>query len=100
MMAPDEFKKFVQSLALEANLKPKEIHLRKMTRKWASCSSKGRLTFNTALLQEPNEKIAEVILHELMHLKYHNHGRMFNVMLKTYLAKNKNNPKNSKCYKK
>ncbi|MHC1598261.1 MAG: M48 metallopeptidase family protein [Candidatus Methanofastidiosia archaeon] len=100
MMSPDEFKKFVQSVALEADLKPKEIHLRKMTRKWASCSSRGRLTFDTALLKEPDEKIAEVVMHELMHLRYPHHGRMFNVMLKTYLSKNKNKHKNSKCYKK
>lgn len=81
------FKREVYKLAKEIGVEIKEIHLRKMKRKLASCSSKGRLTFDKSLLYESNEKIKEVVLHELLHLRYPNHNKMFKALLKTYLSK-------------
>lgn len=68
-------------------MEPKEIHVREMKSKWASCSSKGRLTFDSAILTAPDEMRLRVVLHELLHLRYPNHGRMFNTLLNTYLEK-------------
>lgn len=87
MIQPEIFKQDVKAWADKIGVKPKEIHLRKMKRKWASCSSKGRLTFDTSLLSEPKKVRSKAILHELLHLKYPNHGRMFSILLKTYLEK-------------
>lgn len=87
MITPEEFKHDVLTWAREVGVKPREIHLRKMKRKWASCSSKGRLTFDVSLLEEPKETRLKTTLHELLHLKYPNHGRMFNLLLGTYLRK-------------
>ena len=87
MITPEEFKQDVRAWAKEIGVEPKEIHLRKMKRKWASCSSKGRLTFDVSLLDEPKESRLRKILHELLHLKYPNHGRMFNLLLNIYLRK-------------
>ncbi len=87
MMTHEEFKNEVMTLAEEVGVKPHAIHIRSMKRKWASCSSKGRLTFDEILLDEPKEKRDEVILHELLHLKYPNHGKMFTTLLKTYVEK-------------
>lgn len=87
MISKEEFKKEVITLGTEVGVNPKEIHFRKMKRKWASCSSKGRLTFDYALLSEEREERYRVILHELLHLKYPTHGKMFNTMLETYLKK-------------
>ncbi|BCX05880.1 MAG: hypothetical protein KatS3mg053_3818 [Candidatus Roseilinea sp.] len=64
----------------------REIHLRPMKRKWASCSSRGRLTFDTNLLRQPAEFRCEVIVHELLHLKVPNHGKVFKALLNAYLA--------------
>jgi len=83
-----EFKEDVLTLAKEVGVEPREIHIRTMKRKWGSCSSKGRLTFNKMLLNESKEVRFKVILHELLHLKYPNHGKMFNSLLTTYLKKN------------
>jgi predicted metal-dependent hydrolase len=58
-----------------------------MKRKWASCSSRGRLTFDKKLLDEPEEVRVKVILHELLHLRYPNHGKMFKLLLDYYLKK-------------
>lgn len=86
-MKPEELKEEVIHLANKIGVSPKEIHILKMKRKWASCSSKGRITLSTALLKEPIEVRNEVILHELLHLKYPNHGKMFKLLLKRYLRK-------------
>lgn len=85
IMSASEFKEEVRKWAEKVGVGVKEIHLREMKRKWASCSSKRRLTFDTSLLKKNPKKRAEVILHELLHLKYPNHGRMFKTMLNAYL---------------
>lgn len=76
----------VDAWAERIGVAPKEIRLRPMKRKWASCSSRGRLTFDTALLHEPAAFRREVIVHELLHLKVPNHGKVFKSLLKTYLV--------------
>ncbi len=76
----------VNAWADKIGVKAKEVHVRPMSTKWASCSSKGRLTFNTSLLREPAPFRREVIVHELLHLKVPNHGRVFKALLKAYLA--------------
>lgn len=87
MITGESFKRDVLARAKEIGVEPKEIHIRKMKRKWASCSSKGRLTFDPSLLNESGGVRSEAIVHELLHLKYPNHGKMFNALLKTYLRK-------------
>jgi predicted metal-dependent hydrolase len=80
------FKSEVKVWAKKIGVEPKEVHIRPMKKKWASCSSKGRLTFNTDLLKESAPFRREVIVHELLHLKLPNHGKVFRSLLKAYLA--------------
>ncbi len=87
MITPRKLKEDVRAWAGKVGVEPKEIHLRRMKRKIASCSSKGRLTFDISLL-EASEKIrSEAIIHELLHLKYPNHGKMFKTLVDAYLRK-------------
>jgi len=76
----------VRAWAERIGVQPREIHVRPMKRKWASCSSNGRLTFDLDLLRQPSKVRAEVIIHELLHLKLPNHGRLFRALLKAYKA--------------
>lgn len=85
MISKEEFKREVIRWADKIKVEPKEIQIRKMKNKWASCSSKGRLTFSTDLLFQNEEFIKEVIIHELLHLRYPNHNKIFKVLLKKYL---------------
>lgn len=85
MVKPERFKEEVVEWATKLRVKPKEIHVRHMTRKWASCSTRGRVTFSTHLLDEPKKKRDVVIVHELLHLRYPHHGKMFHLMLNSYL---------------
>lgn len=81
------FRAEVATWARRIGVEPKEVHIRAMKRKWASCSSKGRLTFDPELLKQPAAFRAEVIVHELLHLRIPNHGPLFKAMVKAYLAK-------------
>jgi predicted metal-dependent hydrolase len=54
-------------------------------RKWASCSGRGRITFNSDILKQTRKFLHEVIVYELMHLKYPNHGKMFKALIRSYL---------------
>ncbi len=82
----DLFKAEVMAWAKRIGIHPIEIHIRPMKRKWASCSSRGRLTFDTDLLRQPARKRTEVIVHELLHLKIPNHGPVFRALFKALLS--------------
>ncbi|MCP4335809.1 MAG: M48 family metallopeptidase [Gammaproteobacteria bacterium] len=56
--------------------------LRKMSKQWGSCSPKGRVSLNPLLVKAPRICIDYVILHELCHLKHHNHGKAFYRLLR------------------
>lgn len=84
MISAEQFKAEVQALAAEIRVEAKEVHLREMKNKWGSCSTRGRLTFNTALLAEPASKRREIVVHELLHLRYPNHGKLFRAALRSY----------------
>lgn len=84
---PEElFKSEVKAWAERSGVEPREIHLRQMSTKWASCSSAGRLTFNTKLLRETPDFRREVIVYELLHLKVPSHGKVFKALLRAHLA--------------
>ena len=79
------FKAEVRAWAQRIGVEPHTITIRHMKHKLASCSSKGNLTFDTNLLRQPAEFRRKAIIHELLHLKYPNHGKMFKALEKAYL---------------
>ena len=87
MISKQRFKREVWYWAKQVGVKPKEVHMRKMPRKWGSCSSKGRLTFSYALLYKPYPFRAKAIVHELLHLRYPTHTKMFKSLLSAHLNK-------------
>lgn len=86
LVPADVFKAEVYAWARRIGVEPREVHIRPMKRKWASCSSTGRLTFSTELLQQQAAFRREVIVHELVHLKVPNHGPLFRSLVRAYLA--------------
>jgi predicted metal-dependent hydrolase len=58
-----------------------ELRMRKMKRRWGSCSRSGRVTLNSELIKLPPTMIDYVIAHELCHLTEFNHGPKFYKLL-------------------
>jgi predicted metal-dependent hydrolase len=87
IISKDLFKSEVNSWSRRIRVEPKEIHIRPMKRKWGSCSTNGRVSFNTELLTAPAKIRRRVIVEELLHLKVPNHGKLFKSLLKAFLAK-------------
>ncbi len=50
---------------------------------WGSCSGKNNINLNMRMLRIPKHLCDYVMLHELCHLKYHNHGKEFHSLLNT-----------------
>jgi predicted metal-dependent hydrolase len=57
-----------------------------MRRKWASCSTAGRLTFDETLLEKPEELQDYVIVHELLHIDVANHGILWKSLMRAHLG--------------
>ncbi len=72
--------------AARIGVEVREVRIRPMKRKWASCSSRGRLTFDTDLMRQLAVFRREAIVHELVHLKVPNHGKLFSSLVNSYLA--------------
>jgi hypothetical protein len=81
----EEFKDCARAWAKKIRVKPARIQLQAMTKKWASCSPGGIVTFSTDLLSEDRSFGEAVIVHELIHLAVPNHGPVFRSLLKAYL---------------
>jgi predicted metal-dependent hydrolase len=78
------FKAEVRRWAERLRVKPKQIRVQIMTRKWGSCSAAGRVSFAVALIRRPASFRRFVIVHELLHLRVPNHGRLFKAYLTAY----------------
>ena len=82
----------------ESDFKPTGLVIRTMKRRWGSCSSKGKITLSTELIKLPDLYIEYVIVHELCHLKHHNHGAGFYNLLSELFPEWKQVRKQMKMY--
>ncbi len=70
-------------------VQPSQVRIQVMRRKWGSCSAAGRVTFATDLIRRPIAFQEFVIVHELLHLRIRNHGKLFRSTLRAHLRDNK-----------
>ncbi|OED42942.1 metal-dependent hydrolase [Chromatiales bacterium (ex Bugula neritina AB1)] len=68
-----------------------EFRILSMKKQWGSCSTQGTLILNPHLVKAPRDCIDYVILHELCHIKEHNHGERFYRLLRQVMPEWKSN---------
>lgn len=69
------------------SLRSSGFSIRKTKTRWGSCNcSTGKLNFSLFLANVPPRCISYVVLHEVCHLKYANHGAGFKRMLSEYMS--------------
>jgi predicted metal-dependent hydrolase len=56
---------------------PPAVRIRRMKSRWGSCTAKGVITLNLRLIQVERSLIQYVVVHELCHLREHNHSRAY-----------------------
>jgi len=71
--------------AEKLRLHPKTIRVQKMTRKWGSCSTAGTITLALDLGGQTDKFRDYVIVHELLHLRYPSHGKLFKAVLSVHV---------------
>lgn len=64
---------------------PPPWRLLTMKKQWGSCSPKGFLSINPHLVKAPSQCIDYVLLHELCHLKHHNHSPKYYRLLSRWM---------------
>jgi len=75
----------VAAWVLRLKVKPRAVRVQRMTRKWGSCSSAGTVTLAVDLAGRRPAFQDYVVVHELLHLRVHNHGRLFKAFLSLHL---------------
>lgn len=82
---PEELKACARGWAEKIGVEPSRIQVQQMKRKWASCSPSGVVSLSTDLLSRKRGFGEAVIVHELLHLKVPNHGRLFRSLFRAYV---------------
>jgi predicted metal-dependent hydrolase len=80
------FKQRVTRWAVRLDVTFDGLTIRKMCRKWASCSTAGRLTFDTACIDLRPNLQDYVVVHELLHLRVPNHGKLWKSLMRAHLG--------------
>jgi|LakMenEpi03Aug12_release.lakeMendotaPanAssembly.Ray.scaffolds.fasta_scaffold204808_2 predicted metal-dependent hydrolase len=65
-------------------IKLNQLTVRKLEKRWGSCTNKGNIILNVDLVKTPVDCINYVIVHELCHLKHLNHSKKFFSTLTKY----------------
>lgn len=61
------------------------FQVRRMSRRWGSCTAGGQILLNPELVAAPATCIEYVVVHEMCHLKHHHHGPAFYRLLRTLM---------------
>jgi len=82
----EERLQLLQPMMDHENLQLNSLMIRDLNKRWGSCTKKGNILINADLIKAPIHCIDYVLTHEVCHLKYHNHGAQFWVLLNKYCS--------------
>lgn len=94
--SPEEFKVLVRAAhavlpekvrfwSARTGLSPTRITITRARTRYGSCSAKNALSFSCRLMQREDDLIDYVVVHELAHIRFKNHGRAFHELIEQYL---------------
>ena len=64
---------------------PTAVKISSATKKFGSCSGKNSLNFSYRLMMYPPEAIDYVVVHELAHIKHHDHSKDFYKLIEQFM---------------
>jgi len=80
------FKERVDYYREKMKVNYKKIMIWNQRTRWASCSSKGNISFNWRLIMAPSDVIDYIVVHELAHLQERNHTNTFWRIVANYIV--------------
>ena len=66
-------------------LKPSSVKITSAKKRFGSCSGKNGICFSWRLMAYPEPAIEYVVVHELAHIKHHNHSAAFYKLIEKYM---------------
>ncbi len=67
---------------LTANL----VRIKELKTSWGICTSRGNITYNWRIVMAPLSVLDYVVIHEICHLKHHNHSKDFWSLVGVYMT--------------
>ena len=86
-------------LAAQHGFSYNQVRIKHNVSNWGSCSVKKNINLNLNLMRLPAELQDYVMLHELCHLKYMNHGKEFHALLESVCPNHKELRRQLRDYK-
>lgn len=80
-----ELRRRTLAWAVKLHVNPMVVRVQEMSRKWGSCSSRGTVTLALDLVDQDDRFQDFVIVHELLHLRFPTHGRLFKALLTAHV---------------
>ena len=71
--------------AAQMGLTPAGIRITSAAKRFGSCSGKNRLCFSWRLMLYPPQAVDYVVVHELAHIRHHDHSPAFYALVARYL---------------
>jgi predicted metal-dependent hydrolase len=75
----------VAQWAVKLRVTPRVVRIQRMTTKWGSCSTLGTITLASDLTTRSEDFQDFVTVHELLHLRVRNHGKLFRSLMSAYV---------------
>ena len=84
-LAGEIIPKRVEYYSALMNLYPTGIKITRAKKRFGSCNTNNSLCFSCFLMNYPIEAVDYVVVHELAHIKHHNHSKSFYELINHYM---------------
>ncbi len=80
----------VEYFSVIMGVKPTAVKINSARTRYGSCSGRNSLNFSLFLMDKDDEFIDYVVVHELAHIKHHNHSKAFYEFVEKFIPDYKN----------